>query len=247
MAKNWYPVINYEKCIECDACFNKCSHGVYEKTDEGIIVVYPEGCVDQCRGCQNLCPTNAIEYVGDLSIGKGPEVAETQKECMCNCQDECCEMPISKKNIVIDFLYLDLTVCDRCQGTDSTLEEAIEAVKTVLEVTNVGVQINKINVISEALAIEHKFVSSPTIRINGEDIQLEVKEDACSSCGDLCGDDVDCRVWSYQGKDYTVPPKAMVVEAILKAVYGTKEEGLPMETYTMPSNLKQFYLAMKQK
>ncbi|SHJ87670.1 4Fe-4S dicluster domain-containing protein [Anaerobranca californiensis DSM 14826] len=66
MAKSWYPVIDYELCIECNACFNKCSHGVYKLEGERPVVVYPEGCVYGCRGCQKLCPVNAIQYVGDI-------------------------------------------------------------------------------------------------------------------------------------------------------------------------------------
>lgn len=60
--------------------------------------------------------------------------------------------------------------------------------------------------------------------MNGRDIQLEVKESLCDSCGDLCGDTVDCRIWVYQGKDYTIPPKAMIIEAILREVYGGSQE-----------------------
>lgn len=83
MAKNWYPVIDEEKCIRCDACFNKCSKGVYEKKEDNmIVVIYPEGCVDQCRGCQSLCPADAIEYYGDLS----------------SAQNECCNNAESTQN-----------------------------------------------------------------------------------------------------------------------------------------------------
>ncbi|MDS1030385.1 DUF2703 domain-containing protein [Bacillota bacterium LX-D] len=33
--------------------------------------------------------------------------------------------------------------------------------------------------------------SSPTIRVNGHDIQFEVKESVCSSCSDLSGVETD--------------------------------------------------------
>ena len=70
MTKSWYPVINNDNCIECGACTNKCTHGVYQKDSEKLIVIYPEGCVDQCRGCQVLCPAEAIEYFGDTGGNK---------------------------------------------------------------------------------------------------------------------------------------------------------------------------------
>jgi hypothetical protein len=155
---------------------------------------------------------------------------------------------VNKRQIIIDFLFLDLSVCTRCQGTDTSLDEALSEVLKVLEATGIEVIVNKINVTSEALAIAHKFVSSPTIKVNGHDIQMEVKESLCESCGDLCCDEVDCRVWVYQGQEYTVPPKAMIIEAILKEVYGVSgSDTIAEPEYVIPENLKHFYSLMENK
>jgi len=147
--------------------------------------------------------------------------------------------------VEIDFLYLDLSTCTRCQGTDRSLEEALDEVSQVLKATGTEVVVNKINITSEELAIKHRFVSSPTIRVNGRDIQMEVKESLCESCGDLCGEDVDCRVWVYEGEEYTVPPKAMIIEAILNAVFGRQDSGPAEQPYVLPENLKRFYAAKR--
>jgi len=169
----------------------------------------------------------------------------------CSCGPGCCDVPKSvqmgKKRIVIDFLFLDVSVCTRCQGADTSLDEAMSEVSKVLEATGVEVFVNKINVDSEELAKQYKFISSPTIRLNGQDIQLDVKESLCESCGDLCGDEVDCRVWVYQGNEYTIPPKAMIIEALLKEVYGGSNGEQEELEYSMPDNLKKFYAAMKDK
>lgn len=170
----------------------------------------------------------------------------------CTCGSGCCDFSKDnepqKRSIVIDFLFLDLSVCTRCQGTDTSLDEALAEVSKVLEATGVNVVVNKINVTDEKLAVKHKFVSSPTIRVNGNDIQMDVKESLCESCGDLCGDDVDCRVWVYQGKEYTVPPKAMIIEAILKEVYGgVRGNDFTEQEYVLPENLRNFYKAKEHK
>lgn len=169
----------------------------------------------------------------------------------CDCGPGCCATPkevkIEKKRIVIDFLFLDVTVCTRCQGADTSLDEALSEVSKVLEATGVEVIVNKINVISEELAKQYKFVSSPTIRVNGHDIQIDVKESLCESCGDLCGDEVDCRVWVYQGNEYSIPPKAMIIEALLKEVYGGDVKEQEEKEYSLPDNLKKFYKAMENK
>lgn len=165
----------------------------------------------------------------------------------CSCGSGCCGTEQIKKQLLIDFLFLDLSVCTRCQGADTSLDEALAEVSKVLEATGIEVMVNKINVVSEELAMQYKFISSPTIRVNGRDIQMDVKESLCESCGDLCGDEVDCRVWVYHGKEYTVPPKVMIIEALLKEVYSGNSTNDEEKEYTIPDNLKRFYASMKGK
>lgn len=171
------------------------------------------------------------------------------RSCCCSGGSDCCS-PKEKehllKPLIIDFLYLDLSVCSRCRGTDKVLDEAIADVAQVLRAAGMSIAVNKINITTRELAIRHRFVSSPTIRINGQDIDADVKETKCESCGDLCGDAVDCRVWTYQGVEYTEPPKPMIVNALLGAVYGTPKP--PTDTaYILPENLNRFFDAMETK
>ena len=87
MAKKWYPVIDILICMECGSCVNKCSHGVYNKDKFPVpIVVYPDGCVDHCHGCGNLCPQGAITYVGE-DTGWTPPHGKSAETPSCGC---CC-------------------------------------------------------------------------------------------------------------------------------------------------------------
>ncbi|MGB7604425.1 MAG: DUF2703 domain-containing protein [Lutisporaceae bacterium] len=166
----------------------------------------------------------------------------------CSCGNGCCGSEQKKKQILIDFLYLDLSVCERCQGTENNLDEAIREVAGVLKAAGFEIVVNKVNITSKELAIKYQFLSSPTIRINGNDIELEVKESSCKECGDLCGDDVDCRVWVHEGIEYNEPPKSMIVNAILKEVYGDNRiDAVKMEEYVLPDNLKMFFDGLHNK
>lgn len=168
----------------------------------------------------------------------------------CTCNTGCCgstgQNQVEEKNkIIIDFLYLDLNICNRCQGTDQGLEEAIADVTKVLESAGIEIIVNKIHINSKERAIQYGFITSPTIRVNGRDIQMEFKESLCESCGDLCGDEVDCRVWVYKGKEYNVPPKAMIIDAILREVYGNtkkiSDNEVNKKSYQLPENLRRFF------
>ncbi len=156
---------------------------------------------------------------------------------------------VGKQRLTIEFLYADLSVCTRCRETDQNLEEAISEVAKIVRVTGVDVVVKKIHVQSEEQAKALGFVSSPTIRIDGKDIQFELKESPCDSCGDLCGEDVLCRVWTYQGKEYTAAPKPMIIDAVLREIYrgGTKTSQELSQIGLVPDNLKRFFASKHRK
>ena len=88
MAKAWYPMINYEMCAECGACVDKCTHGVYNKEKyPRPVVVFPDGCIQGCKGCGSLCPSGAIEYFGDTQSKPDDCGCDTGCGCGggCNC------------------------------------------------------------------------------------------------------------------------------------------------------------------
>lgn len=151
----------------------------------------------------------------------------------------CCGAEAADKDIRIDFLYLDLNSCERCGGTSVALDEAIAEVSPVLTTLGYTLSLNRLEIASPELAEQHRFESSPTIRVNGKDICADVRENACADCGDLCGGDVECRVFEYEGKEYDAPPKAMIMDAVLKTMYQTQT--CDCAPYTMPDNLKTFF------
>jgi len=66
MAKNWYPIINYDLCTGCLSCVEFCPHGVLDSDHGKPVVVNPDNCVEFCRGCQKAaCENGAISYYGD--------------------------------------------------------------------------------------------------------------------------------------------------------------------------------------
>jgi Domain of unknown function (DUF2703) len=148
--------------------------------------------------------------------------------------------------MTIDFLFIDLETCTRCKGTDVNLEAAIQEVQRTLESPGVDISLRKILVETESQALELGFVSSPTIRVNGEDVALELHESSCASCGEACGceGEINCRAWIYKGEEHTVAPIPMIVDAVLQAVYDT-ERGVPEPRHknAVPENLKRFFAA----
>jgi Domain of unknown function (DUF2703) len=145
----------------------------------------------------------------------------------------------------IDFLFLDLETCTRCRGTDRSLESALDAARELLAANDTEVEVNKIHVESAELARELRFESSPTIRVNGRDVALELRESSCGSeaCTDGCGEAIACRVWVHAGKEYTEPPVALIVDAILREVYGEAvvKRGPDAASYELPENLERFF------
>ena len=140
----------------------------------------------------------------------------------------CCENPSyeesgcccgsSGKEIIIDYLYLDLKTCDRCIGTVAVLDEVLDTLRPTLELAGYQVLCQKREISNAELAEKYHFRSSPTILVNGQDIFGTVVESDCGCCGEIAGTQVDCRVFEHEGITREVPTKKMLTDAILKAL-----------------------------
>lgn len=156
-----------------------------------------------------------------------------------------------EKRIELEFLYLDLDVCARCKGTDANLETALRTVQEVLHASGTDVATRKMLVDSEETARKLRFVSSPTVRVNGRDIAVEFRETRCDSCAEACVCDggVDCRVWLYEGKEYTEAPVPLIVNAVLSEIYDSRRADRPVSAgfFELPENLRRFFVAKAAK
>jgi hypothetical protein len=177
-----------------------------------------------CPGAESCCGATCSEGVA-CPLGQNPNFAPS---------------PETAQRLTIDFLYLDLSECGRCIRSDAGLDEAVAEVRPVLASLGVQLAVNKIHVQTESQARNLRFASSPTIRINGMDIAQEFRESPCEDCGDLCGDQVTCREWLYNGKTYSTPPKPLIVDAILRSLY-TETPPTPEPFEDVPENLKRFF------
>jgi NAD-dependent dihydropyrimidine dehydrogenase PreA subunit/glutaredoxin len=238
MAMAWYPVVDYMVCIECGTCIAKCPHGVYDAAKAPTpVVIRPGECVDHCHGCGNRCPVGAITYVGDDTGWTPPNGKAEEEHAACGCV--CGE--VSEKKVVVEFLYLDLDTCDRCVGTDHALGDVMMVLTPALELAGFEVEYNKVEMATAEIAKQYQFLSSPTIRVNGIDIGGPVQENSCGCCSEISGADADCRVFKYGGQLYEVPPKEMLAESVLRAVFGETANGNTCGEYVLPGNLKTFY------
>lgn len=227
MVKKWYPVIDDSTCDDC---------GTPDVKNAEI-------CVDHCHDCDNCCPEEAITYLGEdtgWTPPNGEQILETSC-CSCGCETT------SEKTIVVEYLYLDLKTCNRCIGTDDVLDEVMMVLIPALSIAGFKVTYNKIEMESAEIAGQHKFLSSPTIRVNGQDICQSVAENNCGCCSNISGTDVNCRVFEYDGELYEIPPKEMLAEAILKAVFGQVEAESTSREYELPENLQEFFEGKKDK
>ena len=243
MAKAWYPVVNEALCTRCGYCITKCPHGVYAKAQfPNPVVTAPDECVDHCHGCGNRCPAGAITYRGEDTGWTPPKgKATADNRCGCGCETA------APNQVLVEFLYLDATTCERCMGTQQVLESVLAAVEPTLAQAGLTLVYRKLEMSTPELAAQYGFLSSPTIRVNGTDIGGAVQENPCACCGELCGTEVACRVFEQDGQWFEVPPRDLLTRNLLRAAFAQREAGCSCEagcactSAPLPENLATFY------
>ena len=110
--------------------------------------------------------------------------------------------------------------------------------------TGAEITLKQIHVESLEQAIALGFQISPTIRINGRDLQLNFKESHCPTCSELSGTETNCRVWDFNGKEHKSLPKEMLIEAVLREIFGGAAEDQTDKTALNKGalkNMKSFF------
>lgn len=168
----------------------------------------------------------------------------------CNGSEAKLSQDAQAEALTLEFLFLDESLCQPCGGTGRALDEAVEIVAAPLAALGVALDVTRIHVARREDAIAHRLALSPTIRINGVDIDPDQSEGACGSCGDLAGGQttVTCRTWRWRGALFSAAPTGKIVEAILSAAtphcaVGCCADPAPQGPYAMPDNLERFFAA----
>jgi len=79
----WFPVIDGERCTNCQQCLGFCLFGVYDLTPEGRVrVANAEGCKTNCPACARICPEVAIIFpkYHESPINGGPVLDEAKEK-----------------------------------------------------------------------------------------------------------------------------------------------------------------------
>ncbi|ELZ76287.1 BFD (2Fe-2S)-binding domain-containing protein [Haloferax gibbonsii ATCC 33959] len=152
----------------------------------------------------------------------------------------------SRRVVTVDLLYLDNQTCERCMGTEDALKNALESVAPILDSFDTTLRVRDIHVTDIDAAEATGLAVSPTIRIDGRDVQPDYVENTCESCGELCecNGDVDCRLWKYRGKEHTTAPVDLLTESLVRAIVSGGERAAPTSSeqpYHVSENLKQFF------
>lgn len=156
----------------------------------------------------------------------------------------------TKKIMNVDLLVIDLSTCKRCVPTGDQLRVAIQLLSPVAESLGIELRHQEIVVQTPEEAKEKALISSPTIRLNGRDIDQDIRESECESCGDLTTNNisVDCREWHYRGKVYSAAPIPLLLEAIMGAMLNI--DGMPpvvpAPLEELSENLQRYFDNKKQ-
>lgn len=152
-----------------------------------------------------------------------------------------------RKPVNVEFMALDLKVCDRCQGTDKRVEAAVEKLRDVLSACGYDITLASTVIDNEWMAEQYRFYSSPTIRVNGVDICPSIEENECKCCSDMSDSAVKCRMYPFNGTYYEVPPVDLVIQGIMNVVAQGLEADPQEKPYKLPENFKVFFEGVREK
>jgi hypothetical protein len=138
------------------------------------------------------------------------------------------------ETLEVQFLGVEMSAatgtksCASCHTARSRLDAAIDAVRPVLDAVGVSVAVSERFVETEREARALRLTGSPMIRVGGVELKPEHR-----------GTGEDSRVWSWNGEEHTLPPRAMLVDAILRGYAHLRANG-GIGTLEFPAYVRQY-------
>jgi hypothetical protein len=134
----------------------------------------------------------------------------------------------TRETVTVDLLFLDRTECDRCAGAAQALDAAVDRVAALLADLGVDLRYRQVHVESARDARRVGLSLSPTVRVDGRDLQPAAHSGICEDCTGLGeGESVPCRRWFHDGAFHTTPPVPLLVRGILRGAVGEAGQNRP--------------------
>lgn len=118
--------------------------------------------------------------------------------------------------VTVELFALDTEHCTPCRTAVDELDVAAARLRELPAVRSRRITTTVVRLTSAEHARRLGVVGSPTVRVAGHDVQLDVEEHPCGTCTELARTPVDCRTYLWEGERYDHPPADLVVAAVLR-------------------------------
>ena len=149
--------------------------------------------------------------------------------------------------VVLELFALDTAACSPCVSAMAGLHAAAAALSHELTGSGHVVATRVVLLENPAHAAALGISSSPTVRVNGHDIALDVHEEACPSCSSVAGVSIDCRTYEWEGQRFDHPPVPLIVDAVHQHLASGARRAV---THTLapsqPSSVERFLTARER-
>lgn len=111
-------------------------------------------------------------------------------------------------------------------GPGATLETALDRVAGPLADAGVTLSYRQVHVETARDARRVGLSVSPTVRVDGRDVQPAAYTAACEDCtGPGTGEAVPCRRWLHDGQLHDTPPVPLLVGGVLRGAVDASADG----------------------
>ena len=128
--------------------------------------------------------------------------------------------PSDAPDVLVELFVLDQERCGPCRSAIGELRLAATLLEDGLAGSAIRVASRVVQLTDADEARRLGVVSSPTVRVDGADIVLEVDEEECATCSAIARTPVSCRTYEWEGARHDHPPAALVVDAVRRHLAG---------------------------